>query len=525
MIQTDDPQADLDRPQRLPLPGTAQVKNSAGGYSFPLDDWDRLGRFLILGTEGGSYYARAAALTAKSAAAVQRCLEADGRRVVDEVLAVSEQGRAHENDPALFVLALAAGAADLETRRAALAALPRVARIGTHLFQFAEYVQGVRGWGRGLKRAVQDWYQTMPVDRLAYQAVKYRQRGGWSHRDLLRLAKPRPVDEAHRALYRWITRDQAEGELPRLVEGFQRAQAAEAPGEVAALVRQYRLPREALPPVALRAPEVWEALLEEMPLTAMIRNLGTMSKVGLVTGGSEAAATVVARLGDRDRMRRARVHPLQVLAALATYRSGHGARGKGAWAPVDAVVGALDAAFYQSFEHVVPSGKSWVLGVDVSGSMGCALGGIPGLTCRDGAAAMSLLTAARERGCQVIAFCDRLVPVDVSPHQRLDEVVQRFSGLPFGGTDCALPMVWALENRVEAEVFVVYTDNETWFGNLHPSVALQRYRDGMGLPAKLIVAGMVANPFTIADPADGGMLDVVGFDTAAPSVMADFARG
>jgi 60 kDa SS-A/Ro ribonucleoprotein len=36
---------------------------------------------------------------------------------------------------------------------------------------------------------------------------------------------------------------------------------------------------------------------------------------------------------------------------------------------------------------------------------------------------------------------------------------------------------------------------------------------------------MVANAFSIADPADGGMLDVVGFDAATPQLIADFARG
>ena len=36
---------------------------------------------------------------------------------------------------------------------------------------------------------------------------------------------------------------------------------------------------------------------------------------------------------------------------------------------------------------------------------------------------------------------------------------------------------------------------------------------------------MVSNGFTIADPADAGMLDVVGFDMATPRLIADFARG
>jgi 60 kDa SS-A/Ro ribonucleoprotein len=36
---------------------------------------------------------------------------------------------------------------------------------------------------------------------------------------------------------------------------------------------------------------------------------------------------------------------------------------------------------------------------------------------------------------------------------------------------------------------------------------------------------MVANEFSIADPADPGMLDVVGFNTATPQLIFDFARG
>lgn len=90
-----------------------------------------------------------------------------------------------------------------------------------------------------------------------------------------------------------------------------------------------------------------------------------------------------------------------------------------------------------------------------------------------------------------------------------------------GGTDFALPMIWAMENKVKADVFVVYTDNETWYGKIHP---VQQYRNKTGIPAKLIVAGMIANSFSIADPDDNGMLDVIGFDTATPALMEDFVR-
>jgi 60 kDa SS-A/Ro ribonucleoprotein len=96
--------------------------------------------------------------------------------------------------------------------------------------------------------------------------------------------------------------------------------------------------------------------------------------------------------------------------------------------------------------------------------------------------------------------------------------------MQFGGTDCALPMTWALKNRVGADAFVVYTDSETWAGG-HPVAALRKYRNKMGIPAKLVVVGMTATEFTIADPDDAGMLDVVGFDTVAPGVISQFVRG
>jgi 60 kDa SS-A/Ro ribonucleoprotein len=113
--------------------------------------------------------------------------------------------------------------------------------------------------------------------------------------------------------------------------------------------------------------------------------------------------------------------------------------------------------------------------------------------------------------------------VPISPGQRLDDVVRITAAIPMGGTDCSLPMRDALKHKRPVDVFVVYTDSETWAGDIHPVQALQQYRDRMGIPARLIVVGMVSNGFTIADPNDAGMMDVVGFDLATPALMSDFA--
>ena len=85
-------------------------------------------------------------------------------------------------------------------------------------------------------------------------------------------------------------------------------------------------------------------------------------------------------------------------------------------------------------------------------------------------------------------------------------------------------MLYALERRLAIDLFVVYTDSETWFGGVHPAEALRAYRARTRIPAKLVVVGMTSNGFTLADPDDGGMLAVVGLDAAAPALIADFAR-
>jgi 60 kDa SS-A/Ro ribonucleoprotein len=331
-------------------------------------------------------------------------------------------------------------------------------------------------------------------------------------------------------VYRWIVKGEVAAEAPEIIKGTAQIRSITGDTQSAArdaseLIRTYKLPREVVPTQLLNYPTVWEALLENMPMTAMIRNLATMTRVGLIGRGSDAAKMVQKRLKNQDMLKKARIHPIAVLSALKTYAQGRGVRGTNTWVPVQSVVNALDEAFYLAFKNVEPTGKRWVLGMDVSGSMhGGMVAGVPGLTPMIGAAAMAMITAKTEENHEIIAFSHKIVPVNISAKKRLDDVIQAFS-MPFGATDCALPMVWAMKNRIKADVFAVYTDNETWCGTIHPIQALQEYRNKTGIPAKLIVVGMVSNGFSIADPDDGGMLDVVGFDTATPALMTDFVKG
>ncbi len=530
-------------PQTEPIPRSNQVKNEASGYSFPLDDWKRLDRFVILGSAGGTYYANERKLTRENAAVVERLLSQDAKRTIDRIVEISEAGRAPNNDPALFALSLAMSSKSVETRQLAYAVLPRVARIGTHFFHLLDYVNELRGWSKGLRKAIANWYESKKPEELAYQVIKYRQRDGWTHRDALRLAHPTSKDASRQALYRWMVTEtlgerevkRGKGEqakiatypavegLPELIGAYTEAQTA--PKErLLELIRKYRLPREALPTDSLNKPEVWEALLESMPMEAMVRNLATMTRVGLLEPRSDASKSIVGKLSSEKAIWQSRLHPIKVLAALLTYQQGHGERGQNTWTPVQQVVDALDGAFYIAFGNVVPTGKQIMLALDVSGSMdGGTIAGVPGLTPRVGAAAMALVTARVEPNYELMAFSHTLIPFNVSPRERLDDVAHKMAGTPMGGTDCALPMLYAMKQKQPVDAFCVYTDSETWAGRyMHPMEALRAYRKEKQTQSKLIVVGMTANEFTIGDPEDAGCLDIAGFDTATPQVISDF---
>ena len=224
-----------------------------------------------------------------------------------------------------------------------------------------------------------NWYTQRSVENAAYQAVKYRSRYNWTHRDLLRKAHPNVTDPQTDALFAWITK----GPLPswdthpnlRLILAYEDAKTA-GPNDLARLIEVRKLTWEMVPSEMLDKPEVWRALAQDMPMTALLRNLATLTRVGVI-------------------------------------------------APMDS-------------------------------AMVC-------------------------ESLKKIGMITRIHPI------------------------------------------AVLTDSETWAGNIHPVEALRQYRRKSGIPAKLVVVGMVSNEFTIADPDDAGMMDVVGFDSAVPELIIDFA--
>jgi len=513
-------------PQTEVIPGREadMIQNAAGGYVFKTTDRAQFHRFLTAGSLNGTYYATARDLTFDNAKNALKVMTADPQWYIDEIVAVSDRGLAPSNDPALYALAL--GMAEDGTKGLAADALTKVARTGTHLFTFVQFVQGFRGWGRKLREAVASWYETKTPEQLAYQAAKYQSRNGWTQSDVLRLSHPKSPTEAHAAIYDWI-RGRGEGkELPPVLEDFQELRTATSVKDVIKIVERGRVSWEMIPTQFLADSKVWAALLPKLPMTAAFRNLGRMTANGTLTPMSDQVKMICEQLRNGDAIRRARVHPLAILTALGTYKAGHGDKGSLAWSPNPQIKDALNDAFYLAFDNVEPTGKRTLLALDVSGSTAWAAG-VAGFTVREIAAVMMMATARSEANgsWHVTGYDDCHHDLDITPKMSLEQVVKHMADIQGGSTNCAIPLEWATANKVPVDTFVLYTDNETYAGHSHPAESLKKYRKKMGIDAKMIVVGLTATKASIADPADPLMLDVCGFDKSLPGLISEFSKG
>lgn len=511
--------------------------NTAGGVSHAVSNWDRLNRFLVLGSDSNQVYQTALSLTEQNAKCVLDCIAEDGLRTVKTIVEISDGGRASKNEPALFALALCAGhaASNVATRKAALAALPKVARIGTHLFQFVAYVDKLRGWGRSLKTGVASWYNSMPADRLALQVIKYAGRNTeegtassrWSHDDVLRLSHPYG-DNLHNMIYEYVTK---EGLLPRevpqelrILDGVRELKIAGNDAKaVARIVTDYNLPHEVIPKELGNNPMVWEALLPNLGFTALLRNLNRLTSYGVLTPLGTNTKAVTSRLTDLAQLRKARIHPVGVLNALRTYSQGRGDLGSLTWNAIPQIQSALDTCLEMSFKTVEPTGKNILLGLDVSGSMtGGAVAGLKNITPREAVAVMATVTARVEPNYHILGFCHKLVDLGITAKDSFLTVMSKVQKADFGSTNCSLMFEWALANRVAVDGFVMYTDNEHNTGE-NPDKVFRKYR-GTRSSAKAIAVATTATQYSVFNPESAGTLNMAGFDASAPSLIADFIR-
>ena len=558
--------------------GNATHKNVGGGYGYQMECWGYARRFLTLGSEKGTYYTGERELTKANTDNLLACIKEDGVKFVDMVCEMRD--RVPKRDTIFYALALAFSEGDKHrpehdnvVKDKIHEIFSSVVRTGSDLLMFVAFIQNMRGWGKSLRRLIASWYMNLlgaegRIDRLTYQMLKYQNRNGIGHRDVLRRChlgvdnNKKFVGNANQSIFRWIVKSGTEarevhrresdkivnygktGFYPEPVMGYETLKKATDLKSVLNLIEAHGFTHEMIPSKWKNEVDLWDKLLERMPITAMIRNLSKMTSIGLVEPFSQASKHIVSKL-DKEIIRKARIHPVQMLMATLTYDSGQGMRGNLKWSPVQTIVDALEEGFYHSFENVEPINKNVLIAVDVSGSMsGGTVAGCPNFTPAIAAAVMAMVFARREPNYHIVIFDSKIREVAITKYDKLQRVCDIIFNEWGGSTDCSLPMTYATNKDLDVEAFILLTDNVSWYGSVHPTRAFETFKQHSlssansyikespsheaklnASKARLATISMTATDEMINDPDNPDMLDCVGFDTSTPQLVNDFLRG
>lgn len=508
-------------PQTQPMFGQTMVKNSAGGYSFQITPQEQLERFILIGTEGGTYYATEQKLTKENATAIVAMIKTDGVKVVQTVVDFAINNRAPKADAGLFVLALAASFGNQETKNLVYANLTKVVRNATQLFLFLSNIQNLRGWSRGLRKAVARFYTDKDIDKLAYQIVKYRERAGFTHRDAIRLSHPKTSDKARNKLFSYAVGKSTEAESGNAtVKTFGKAKDATGT-KLVNLITKGELTWEMVPTEALNDKAVLVALLDNMPLTALIRNLNRFAYNGLTDTNNDVTKKIVAKLTDEAIVSGSGIHPVNVINYMLTYSTGKGQKGNKTWTANQRIVDALGETYELALKAVKPTNKAILIGVDVSGSMQAAVGNMA-MNASQLGNVLGLTILKSEKNADMVWFDTGVRAAGFGRRTSIDEAIRLSPN--GGGTDCAQPILYALAHRTKYDAIVILTDNESWAGTQHGAEAIKEYRARVNQNVKIIEVAMVSNPHSNLPSNDKNLLRVVGFDSSVIDLINGFLK-
>ncbi|CAC5409700.1 TROVE2 [Mytilus coruscus] len=514
-----------------------------------------LRRFLCLGSKDSVYRSNTqhSKFSRNDVPFIERLIvNRRGTEVLDCIKDVSDNNKACRQEPTMFAYAFCMVHGDKVIKNYGYKMLNNICRIPTHLFEFQNYCEELNkqknngsGWGRSHRNGISKWYNSYANDapKLAYLVTKYKKRSKWNHRDIVRLAHVKPKNERIRTILKFIVNKEMDDVVTlhesldkdhRKVKTFIRAviEAKECEDKVQLieLITLHGLEREHIPNSFLSEKEVWRVLLRTMPLTAMIRNMGKMTRLGIFDDEHASFfVTLVKEKLESDVLQESKVHPLRILFALRQYQAGKGDKGKLEWHPNHAITTILEKAFDDTVSLQPKSGKRYLLAVSVSGEMKEKLIGSP-LTASEAAGAMVHTIVKKEDRVETLLFENNLERPYIStidPNDNFNSIKRKLELFsPSEGHQITFSN-WARDNN-NFDVIMVFTDTLTGEGEGHVTEPFdhfcQSHRVGAPNHARVIVA-MTGKTNDVVEPCDIQTLHVIGFDPSSPQIINSFISG
>ena len=519
--------------QKKAIPGreSEMLMSYSGGFGFKASDRVALERALILGTTTNQFYATGAELTKEFMALLARAIQTDPTMVASLVEDISFNGKGISNSPCLLALAMLSSGDEI-AKKQFHRIFGKVVRNMSHFMEWFSYTRNMRGLGRCVLSAGNDWLSSKSTDMLAYQFLKYKNRNGYSVRDIMRLLHPKTSEPDKQALYRYVVK--GELEVPEGTASLKMVEAFEKLGKnkISAMeaITEGRLTHEMVSSFVRKDNTAeWRQIAAYMPLNARLRNLGSLTAKN-VFADPAILKSFTDSFENAEYVKKARLHPMSILQAFLIYKRGHGDKGSLSWGVNPKILDAVEGAMEHSMEFAnLPRDLSYRIYIDLSGSMCSPISSMPYATCKEGAAAIALMFCKIAGDVDVWGFTCKGSPFygRKKKSETLEGIhdlngsfrkkasipeVMRAVGSIAGGTDVSLPFSHMTSQRAKKDVVILFTDNESWAGSGHTCQQLKSYRKQVSPNTRVIFCTLAPyGKITLVDPNDGLSMDIVGF--------------
>jgi 60 kDa SS-A/Ro ribonucleoprotein len=482
----------------------ANALNEERALAYAFDDCHRLAQYAATGCLNATFYADAVAQLENLLEAGQNV---EPRFIAKTAVYCREKGYMKDTPSLLTAILTLRGPEYLPTVFARVIGNGKMLRNVVQILRSGAV--GRKSLGTRPKKLIQNWLNSASEQQLLSAAIGTQP----SLADVIKMVHPKPNEVWRETFFAWVIGKPYDVEnLPPLTKAYEVYK---------------RDPSQAVPDVPfqlLTALPLDTAQWTRIALNAgwqMLRmNLNTFARHGVFTD-SQVVAALAEKLRNPEAIAKAKVFPYQLLAAYKTSVAG---------IPL-ALSEALQDAMEIALSNVPDIAGKVVVCPDVSGSMSSPVTGGRGsattsVRCIDVAALMAAALLRKNPNTQVLPFENDVVNVDLNPRDIVMTNAQKLAAIGGGGTNCSAPIRRLNQNKVNADLVIFVSDNESWVDAKRRGATAMM--DEWTLfkkhnpQAKLVCVDI--QPYRSTQAAERqDILNVGGFSDAVFSVIAAFA--
>lgn len=410
----------------------------------------------------------------------------------------------------------------------------------------------LRSWPRQFRRGIAQWYVSNPryqedIMLLAKHVTKYQCRNKFTHKRIIKACHPKARNEEMNYIFCYIVKGLSKanqifqnvltnGQInDRIKEYFTDFESLKNVPDsdvdsVVNAINKWDLSWEHIPAKWLKHSRVWKTLLmREMPLMALIRNLGKAGSMELLMPGSDEENRVCERLTNIDIVNGSKLHPIDIISALTGYRRGEGCNER-TWPINERIVKALYKAYLNKLSVRPSTDKRLLLAINIKMKFDKNVVGKRWLTCKQAAAALAMMLTENERAAETVTFGHLVRRFDFPRHDQgiedVETALERIASIREEGNEplsFSAPFIYATGREEPFDAIILITDRVPGSKVQEIQSAFSNYKQHH--PTAKCITVHFKHSETTANPTDSSMLDVMGVDAYAVEIMQDFILG